>query len=166
LIAVGEIVGAHALRGLLRVRAYQPPAPSLAAGQQVVLAGPGGERRGRVTSAAPHGRGIVLLGLEGIVDRNAAEALAGTRVLVPAEDLAPPGNDEFYYHEVEGFRVDTTDGRTLGTLVETFSTGLHDVWTVRDGTREYLIPVVADVVRTIDRTEGRVVIHPMPGLLD
>jgi hypothetical protein len=37
---------------------------------------------------------------------------------------------------------------------------------VRDGRREYLIPVIADVVRTFDRDAGRVVIVPMPGLLD
>jgi 16S rRNA processing protein RimM len=44
--------------------------------------------------------------------------------------------------------------------------GLHDVWEVRAGAREHLIPVVADIVRTIDRKERRVRIDPIPGLLD
>ena len=80
---------------------------------------------------------------------------------VPA--LAP---DEFYYHEIEGFRVETNDGRALGEVVETFATGANDVWVVRGGGRVYLIPVIADVVRSIDRKARHIVIEPLPGLLD
>ncbi len=166
-VAVGEIVGAHALRGLVRLRAYQPPAPSLVPGRTVLLDdGHGQQREARVLSAAPHGRGLVLLALDGVSDRTAAEGLVGTRVLVRTADLPAPADDEFYYHELAGFRVETNAGRALGAIAETFSTGINDVWVVRDGTREYLIPVIADVVRTIDRAERRVVIEPLPGLLD
>ena len=49
---------------------------------------------------------------------------------------------------------------------ETFSTGLNDVWVVEAGEREWLIPVIADVVRAIDRAARRIVIEPIPGLLD
>jgi 16S rRNA processing protein RimM len=148
------------------MRAYQPPAPSLAPGVEVVLEH--GTRRlpTRVVSAAPHARSQVLLALEGTTDRNAAEALVGARVLVSAEALPPLGENEFYYHEIEGFEVATTDGRVLGEVAETFSTGANDVWVVRGAGREYLIPVIADVVRDIDRESRRIVIDPMPGLLD
>src|SRR5438094_499695 len=109
-VAVGEIVGAHALRGWLRLRAYQPPAPSLVPGRRVLIAQGGACRELEVRSAAPHGRGLVLLALAGIDDRGAAEALVGARVLVRTTDLPPPAEDEFYYHEVVGFRVETTGG--------------------------------------------------------
>jgi 16S rRNA processing protein RimM len=46
------------------------------------------------------------------------------------------------------------------------STGLNDVWVVQGGAREYLIPVIDDVVREIDRPGRRIVIAPMPGLLE
>ena len=164
-VAVAEIVGAHALRGFLRVRPYQPPAPSLTAGCDVLLEQRGRRWTGHVLSAAPHGRGLLLVALDGVADRTAAEALAGTRVLVPIATLPPPGDDEFYYHEIEGFRVETATGEPVGEIVETFSTGLNDVWVVRDAEREHLIPVIADVVRTIDRAGRRVVIDPLPGLL-
>ena len=45
-------------------------------------------------------------------------------------------------------------------------TGSNDVLVVRDGTREHLIPVIADVIRTIDFDAGRVVITPIAGLLE
>src|SRR6185503_6984749 len=66
LIPVGEIVAAHALRGLVRMRAYQPPAPSVVPGVEVVLERAGERRATRVVSAAPHARGQLLLGLEGV----------------------------------------------------------------------------------------------------
>jgi len=162
---VGDIVGAHALRGLLRVRAYQPLAPSLTAGRVVLLEHAGHRWSAQVLSAAPHGRGLVLLGLEGVEDRTAAEGMIGARVLVHVDDLPPLTEGEFYYHELVGFGVETVAGEHLGEIAETFSTGLHDVWVVRGRTREHLIPVVADVVHTIDRPGRRVVITPLPGLL-
>ena len=81
-------------------------------------------------------------------------------------DLPALADDEFYHHEVLGFSVETLDGTVLGTISGTMTNGLHDVWEVHDGQREYLIPVVADVVRTIDRPARRVSIEPLPGLLD
>jgi 16S rRNA processing protein RimM len=165
-VAVGEIVGAHALKGLVRVRAYQPPAPSLHAGAPVVIEHADARREATVRAAAPHGRGLVLVQFDGVEDRDAAEALVGARVLVRAADLPAADEGEFYYHEVTGFSVETTAGEPLGRIAETFTTGLNDVWVVRDGEREQLIPVIADVVRTLDRAAGRVVIEPLPGLLD
>jgi 16S rRNA processing protein RimM len=117
-----------------------------------------------VVTIAAHGRGMVLA-LAGVGDRDGAATLTGMRVLVRAHDLPVLADDEFYHHELHGFAVTTTDGRTLGTIAETFSTGVNDVWIVR-GEHEHLIPIIADVVREIDRTGRRVVIEPMPGLLD
>jgi len=160
------VVAAHGLRGLLRVRAYQPPAPSLGPDRLIRLEQAGAGREIRIAAAAPHGRGLVLVALAGVGDREAAEALVGSRVLVRTADLPPAADDEFYYYEVVGFRVETAGGEQVGTLVATLATGANDVWVVHAAGREHLIPVVADVVRAIDRAGRRVVIEPPPGLLD
>ena len=47
-----------------------------------------------------------------------------------------------------------------------FWTGLNDVLVVRDEEREHLIPVITDVIRIVDRNARRIVIEPMPGLLE
>ena len=159
------MVAAHGLRGLLCVRAYHPPAPSLAATRRVFLEHRGERRAVVLTRVTPFTRGRLLVSVEGIADRTAAEALAGARILVAVADLPPTGPEEFYYHEVVGFTVETVHGRVLGTIAGTMPTGLNDVWIVRDGAREHLIPVIADVVRTIDRAARRIVIDPLPGLL-
>ena len=165
-VAVGEIVGAHSLRGLVRLRPYQLPASSLAPGRRVFFEQGGVRREARLHSVSAHARGLLLLGVDGVTDRTAAEALAGTTVLVRQSDLPPLAPNEFYHHEVIGFAVETEAGEPLGTVAETLSTGLHDVWVVRDGAHEHLIPIIADVVRAIEREARRIVVAPMAGLLD
>jgi 16S rRNA processing protein RimM len=164
-IPIGELGRPHGLRGELLFWPYQPGPTSLAPARPVLLEV--GDARGAATvrRVAAHGRALVLA-LDGVTDRDGAAALTGLRVLVAAADLPAPGEGEFYQHEVEGFAVVTTDGRGIGTIAASFATGLNDVWVVRDGARERLIPIIADVVREIDRPGRRVVIHPMPGLLD
>src|SRR5207244_12730134 len=98
-LAVGEVVASHGLHGLLRVRAYQPPAPSLAPDRLVRLEQAGGGREARIASAAPHGRGLVLVALAGVGDRAAAEALVGSRILVRAADLPPAAADALHSNE-------------------------------------------------------------------
>lgn len=118
-----------------------------------------------VRVVASHGRGM-LIAFDGVDDRTAASRLTGMRILVRADDLPAADEGEFYAFELHGFAMLTTDGRALGTIEDTFSTGVNDVWVVRDGDREHLIPIIDDVVREIDRDGRRVVIEPMPGLLD
>src|SRR5437870_13736916 len=96
-VAVGEIVGAHALRGWLRLRAYQPPAPSLVPGRRVLIAQAGACREPEVRSAAPHGRGPRLPAPAGGDDRRAAEALVAGRALARTTVSPPPAGDESYY---------------------------------------------------------------------
>lgn len=164
-IAVAELGAAHGLRGQLRLWPYHGDAPSLEPGRGVLLERDGEWLAATMVTVAPHGRGM-LVTLGGIADRDAAAALTGMRVLVREADLPATDEGEFYTYELDGFAVVTTDGRTLGTIAETFPTGLNDVWVVRGDGREHLIPIIADVVREIDRPGRRVVIEPMPGLLD
>ena len=104
--------------------------------------------------------------LEGVDDANAAEVLRGSVVMVVAAELPPLKEGEFYYFQLAGAEVRLTDGRRLGTIEDIMSTGAHDVWVVRDGEREVLVPVISDVVKAMDLDARRVTIEAVPGLLD
>jgi len=104
--------------------------------------------------------------LEGIDTIEHAQALRGAVLYVAVDDLPPASDKEFYYFQVVGLPVETTDGRLLGNIEEVFFNGANDVWVVRNGGRgELLIPVIEDVVRRIDVEGGRVIIQAIPGLL-
>jgi 16S rRNA processing protein RimM len=166
LLSVARVAGAHGIRGALRVRPHGGESATLAAGCRVTLRRAGHDTMHTITRVAAHGRGQLLVELDGLRDRTAAEALAGSDVLIPTDALAPLAAGEFYYHEMPGFRVETSDGRPIGEIAETMHTGTTDVWVVRTPSGEQLIPVVRDVVASIDRAGRRVVITPIPGLLD
>jgi 16S rRNA processing protein RimM len=108
----------------------------------------------------------VLVRLHGCQDVTTAETLRESEVLIPRAwfPLLPEG--EYYWFEIEGLTVYAHDGRSLGTIREIIYTGSNDVYVVRDGTQETLVPALRNVVRTIDLARGEIRLHPVAGLLD
>jgi 16S rRNA processing protein RimM len=125
-----------------------------------------GVREFRLCHADPVSAGAFRITLEGVDDVTAAQALRGCAVMVDAAKLPPLREGEFYYFQLFGAEVMLSNGQRLGTIEEIFPTGANDVWVVREGSREVLVPVIADVVKAIDLDGRRVTIEPLPGMLD
>ncbi len=104
--------------------------------------------------------------LDGITDANLAEALKGKNVFADENDLPPPGENEFYFRDIIGCQVFLTDGSRIGVVEEIIATGANEVFVVRDGDKEVLVPSIVDVVKEIDVDARRIVIEAIPGLLD
>ena len=126
-----------------------------------------GARTHEVLARLPGRAGEVRIGLSGVGDRDAAEALRGCFVFGDAGCLPelPPG--EHYWYELVGCRVETRSGEPVGTVKEIWETGAHDVLVVegKDG-RRVLLPTAREFLREIDVAGRRVVIEEIPGLLD
>ena len=170
LIALGEIVATHGVRGLLRFRSYDPAGSPPPVGQPLFLTagadlGASDVRPIVLDDARPHGN-AVLLRIAGVDSIEAAEPFVGQTLAVPEHDLPAPAPGEVYVYQLEGLDVVTNAGERLGTIERSFSNGATEVLVVQDGPREILIPMIADVVQAIDLAGHRVVIDPIPGLLD
>jgi 16S rRNA processing protein RimM len=171
LIRVGLIGGAHGLQGALRIRLDNPDSETLATMRRVFVATPGaadgaGAREYRLIRVARISRMTTRMVLEGVGDAMAAEALRGAVISVASGDLPAPTPGEYYHYEAVGCAVETLDGRCVGVIEEVFATGANDVWVVRDGVREVLIPVIDNVVKSIDLAARLMRIEAVPGLLD
>jgi 16S rRNA processing protein RimM len=167
LLRIGRVTGIHGLAGAIRFKLDNPESPAFDVIKRVQLAiGAAPPRTYEVREVRPLNHGAVKLTLEGIRDPSAAEALKGAVVFADAADLPPADTGEFYYFEVIGCAVRTTDGRELGKITEVFATGANDVWIVRDGNSEVLVPVIEDVVKSMDFAGRRMLIEAVPGLLD
>ncbi|KAG1519213.1 hypothetical protein G6F51_014779 [Rhizopus arrhizus] len=82
----------------------------------------------------------------------------GTEVYVARSALPPPKPDEYYWVDLEGLDVKTTEGVALGQVSHLFSTGANDVVVVR-GDRERMIPFVQpDFVKSVDFAANLVVV--------
>jgi 16S rRNA processing protein RimM len=171
LLRIGYVAGSHGLHGALRVRTDDPGSTTLFTLRRLFVETADGQREFKVREFKVLGASALSAGnhrvmLEGIGDAEKAEALRGGAVMVAAADLPPLGEGEFYYFQLAGAEVMLTNGERLGTIVDIMSTGAHDVWVVRDGEREVLVPVISDVVKAMDLAARRVTIEAMPGLLD
>ena len=105
-------------------------------------------------------RGLVYLRLVGIDSRDSAEELRDALLEVPESDLTPLPEGQYYRFQVIGLEVRTPEGRSLGRVVEIIATGSNDVYVVRGGPRELLIPAIEDVVLEVDVQGGRLVVEP------
>ncbi|HYK64413.1 MAG TPA: ribosome maturation factor RimM [Patescibacteria group bacterium] len=166
MLRVGRIAGAHGLKGALRFRPDNADSDSLEHVARIFLEQEGSSREFRLTAVTPLNAATRRITLEGIADATAAESLKGAVVMLALADLPPARPGEFYYYEAIGCEAFLTDGTRLGTIEEVFATGANDVWVVRDGQREVLVPVIDDVVKAMDLAARRVTIEPVPGLLD
>jgi 16S rRNA processing protein RimM len=167
-VELGRIVGAHALGGEVRVRWFGDGPDNILDSEFVFL----GERRDdpearrySVRGGGSGRHGEIRLRLEGVDDRTAAEGLRGCLVLVDAEKLEPLGDDEFYWHELMGFAVWTEQGESVGVVRELWNTGGHDVLVVIGERGQVLVPTARAIMKEVHRTEGRIVIDAIPGLL-
>ncbi len=165
-IRLGYLAGAHGLRGALRFRPDNPDFNSITSLSRVFVERGGAVAEYEVRGCSPLGRSTIRLMLGNVSGVDQADALKGAIVMAAREDLPPAGDNEFYYYETLGCEVVLTDGRVIGCIDEVFFNGANDVWVVREGEREILVPVVADVVRTMDFEARRITIEAVPGLLD
>jgi 16S rRNA processing protein RimM len=105
-------------------------------------------------------RGFVYLGLSGVDSRNAAEELRGALLEVPETELTALPEGQYYRFQIIGLEVCTPEGSSLGRVAEILPTGSNDVYVVRGGPRELLIPAIEDVVIEVDLAGGRLVVEP------
>lgn len=114
---------------------------------------------------APHrGRAEVILELEDVSDRDTAETLHGWLVQVPKSEAWKLPRGRYYWHQIVGLRVVTTEGEEIGTVAEILETGANDVYVVKGGGRERLIPAIKQVVKKIAPQQGEMVVELIPGL--
>mgnify|MGYP001038512650 FL=1 len=158
-VLIGRIVGLYGVQGWLKIESFAEPRMRIFDYQPWLLgAAPGPEREVSGVKGRPQGKGMVAR-LPGVDDREQAAALIGTDIYVAREQLPPPAEGEYYWVDLEGLKVVTTDNVELGRVSHLFATGANDVVVVRDGSRERLIPFVqGSYVRSVDLSAGRMVV--------
>jgi 16S rRNA processing protein RimM len=166
LIRIGYVAGSHGLHGAIRVRTEDPDSRTIDSVKRLFFENSGIRREMRVIESSGLGVGAHRLVLEGVEDSGAADAMRGSAVLVSASDLPTLKEGEFYYFQLAQAEVMLTDGTRLGIIEDIISAGANDIWVVRAGEREIMVPVISEVVKKIDLEARRVTIEPVPGLLE
>ena len=158
-VCVGLITGPHGVRGLVRVKSFTAePAAMVEYG---TLGNEAGTRRFDLALQST-AKGQFIARIDGVADREAAEALRGVRLYVDRDLLPEPEEPEdFYYTDLIGLSVETVDGQPFGRVrsVDDFGAGdIVDIDRVGGGTA--CLPFTRLIFPTVDIAGGRLVVDP------
>ncbi|CAG0930900.1 Ribosome maturation factor RimM [Planctomycetaceae bacterium] len=163
LIPIGRITGAHGIRGEVKLAPYGPLESVQWETVYIALKGKAAEPR-KVLKHRVH-KGVYLVFLEGVPDRNTAETLAGCEVSVERSGLPDTAEDEYYYAELVGMEVFTEEGKYVGKVENVFATGGNDVLETYGPHGEVLIPAIESVIVLVEPEKNRITVRLMEGLL-
>lgn len=157
LIEVGHILGAHGVKGQLKVFSNTSPRENIVGYSPWQLVQAGNQRTVRVTGKR-QGKNVIA-SIEGVSDRDQANALIGAKILIHRDQLPELEAGEYYWSQLTGLQVFSVGGDDLGVVDHMMETGANDVLVVH-GERERLIPFVMDeVVKKIDLQSKQIVVE-------
>lgn len=166
LIAVGEVLGPHGLRGDVRVRPLTDrPRERFRDLETCFLCDPALDHQEacRIVSSRFEASSV-LVRLDGVDSPEAARALSGRLLAVERERALPPRPGEFYPWQLEGAVVETPDGRALGRFLRVMESPAQPLWVIERDGREWLLPAVPEFVVEVSVAERRIVASPPEGL--
>lgn len=161
-VQIGRFGGAHGLKGWVKVISFTDPM------DRITEYLPWNVRRGKqelglkIEQCKAQGKGLVAL-VEGVSDRNQAEAIVGVEIWIDRTRLRELEQGEFYWHQLEGLEVVGQSGEVLGRVDYMMETGANDVLVVKPTSqsiddRERLIPYVDDAIKHVDLEQRRLIV--------
>ena len=168
-LVVGRVVKAHGVTGevVVEIRTDDPDIRFASGSSLRGRPSRGGPERRYVVESAREYSGRLLVRLDGVDDRNAADALRGMLFLVDSEELPPIEDpDEYYDHQLEGLQVVTIAGASVGSVAEVLHTAAGELLLVRTEEGEVLVPFVSAIVTSVSLADRTIEIDPPEGLLE
>ncbi|NLD10714.1 MAG: 16S rRNA processing protein RimM [Clostridiales bacterium] len=161
-ITIGKIVNAVGIRGEVKVYNYSGFKDRYENLDRIIT-----DKGEFVIDGVRHQQHMIVLKLNGVDDRNAAEALKGTVVYMTEDYLMELPDDEFYIRDLIGADVfDVATGEKLGKLTDVMTDRPQDIYVVDlDKGGRCMIPAVDEFIRSIDMKAGRIDVALIEGMI-
>jgi 16S rRNA processing protein RimM len=160
-ILLGRIAGAHGIRGEVLIKTFTAAPENI--GAYGPLSDESGTRTFKLKSARATPKGVVAR-LQGVDDRDGAEALKGIALYIERDRLPEAAEDEFYHADLVGLAAVSPGGKPVGEIVAVQNYGAGDLLEIRltGSSKTELVPFTDAVVPEVDIATRRVVVV-MPG---
>ena len=156
-VLLGQISTAQGIRGEVVIKSYTGEPADI--GSYGPLTDEGGTRSFDITVVRVAKKGVIAR-INGVTDRNGAEALRGTQLYIDRDKLPAPEDDEVYHADLIGLEAVTADGEIVGEVVAVQNFGAGDLLEVRlsGKRRTEFVPFDETFVPEIDLEAGRVTV--------
>lgn len=167
LLLIGFVAAPFGVQGQLKVKGLTDRPDHIARHVRTLYLRLGGQSQPyQLARLHEHKPGILIMTLQGINDREAADGLRGAEIYIREADAAPLAQDEYFIHQLIGLKACTTTGALIGSVRDVLTTGSGDVLIIaRPDQPDALVPMVRDFIAQLDLTAGQVTIKPVEGLL-
>jgi len=164
-VLLGRIIDAHGIRGEVAVQSFTAVAEDIAG--YGALTDEAGTRRFVLKPRHATSKTLVC-GVEGVSDRNAAEALKGVNLYVARERLPPAERGSYYHNDLVGLAVVDQSGTAIGVVEAVLNFGAGDLLELKlDGQRgTEVVPFTDAYVPEVDLAGRKVVVVLPPGTDD
>ncbi len=166
-ISIGKIVNTHGIKGEVKVKVFSDSLERFEGVEQVYASPDEAGEKGQlltITGIRYH-KDMAMLTFEEAADLTQAEKLKNYYLQVPEKELPPLPEGRYYIYQLEGLSVWEKDV-CYGKLTEVLQPGSNDVYVVKEGKREILIPALKTVIKSVDLEKGRMEVELPAGLLE
>lgn len=164
LICVGTLAGAFGVKGEVRLKSFTSNPDDIE--NYAPLFTENGDKSFEIVITGRLKNGFAAR-LSGVVKKEQADDLKGTKLFVPRDRLPSLQEDEFYYSDLIGMIVYDTGGNEIGRVQAVLNHGAGDLLEIHGANLEMsvIIPFTKEVVPTVDIASRRIVTDPPDGLL-
>jgi 16S rRNA processing protein RimM len=157
MVLIGRVSGLFGVTGWVKVYSYTQPRANVIKYGPWYLRQESRHEKFAVSDGKLQGKSVIAK-LAGVDDRDLAAGWVGADILISREQFDAPEQDEYYWTDLVGMKVQTELGVALGTIERLLETGANDVLVV-EGTRRRMIPFLRDtVIKQIDFQAGLVIV--------
>ena len=163
LICVGAIAGAFGVKGEVRLKSFTSIPEAIA--DYAPLLTEKGEKKFDVVITGEIKNGLSAR-MSGVISKEEADKLKGTRLFVPRERLPELPEDEYYHTDLIGLIVQNLEGSNIGRIKSVLNHGASDLLEIENKreNRSVLVPFTREIVPKVDIKNSLVVIDPPKGL--
>ena len=164
-LEIGQIVNTNGLKGILKVKPLTDDITRFEDLEAVYI-----EKAKELIKyniqEVKYNKNMVLLKLEGIDDISEAEKYKNCYIKINREDALTLEENSYFVVDIIGLEVYTEEEELLGKVIEVFSTGSNDVYTIKNSEgKEILLPAISEVIKNVDIPNKKIIVHLLEGLI-
>lgn len=158
-VILGRLGAPHGVRGWLKVNSYTSPITNILEYPIWIIKNGNELKPLKVLNTKPNGK-MLIVQLEGITDRNQASLFTNNEIHIERHKLPETEPDEYYWHDLIGLTVSSTDGIDFGKIIEMRETGANDVMIIQSSNKQRcLVPFLKHVIKQVDTTNKTMLVE-------